>query len=311
MSDLFEPRQDVVTDLYFRNGRLFIGYGDYRVKIWDLRDRVPLEELTGFWEVRSVVADDDFLYVGSLRETIEVIELTNFTRVKSLTHDLGVLNLHSDGFRLFSCSHDGTVKIYDLEDFSEEGILVDHFERANACYSHKGKLYVGDGFMQGGKVNVWDLENFKKIAELTSVPSKRVVSVYGLGDYVFAGHGSPPKLSVWDTKSNSLVETFDQFSRDVIRIRGNGDYIYAASKKEIAKINPNNLQVEHVYEVEGFPLSSLSASLSHVFYGSGPNVIALTADALEQDFEIIGGLEDIDEEKIEFDDQETTSRFDI
>ncbi len=312
VTDYFEPRQDVVTDLFFRTPRLYIGYGDYRVKIWDLRDRVPVEELSGFWEVRSVFAEDDYLFVGSLRETIDVIELQNFTRVKELRHDLGVLNLFADDFRLFSCSHDGTVKVFSLDDFSELVTLEGHSERATCCFADKGLLYVGDGFMQGGKVTVWDLKDFSKIKVLDTVKSKRIQSVYSDGKNLFVGHGGSPKLSIWDRKTLVNISVIDSFSKDVIRIRGNAKSIFAASTKEILKIDRKTLKVEAEYEIRGYPLSALSVSDTHVFFGNGPKVIALLAENLEKDFEIIRGDQDFPEEIIfEGEEQPTPSKFNL
>ncbi len=289
-----------------------MGYGDYKVKVWDLRDRIPVEELTGFWEVRSVFVDDDFLYVGSLRETIDVIELKNFTLFKQLKHDLGVLYLLSDEFYLFSCSHDGSVKVFDLEDFSEVTALEGHSERANCCFSYRGLLYVGDGFMQGGKVTVWDLKDFKVVKLLEGIDSKRIHNIYAADNYIFVAHGGPPRLSIWDIKTHVNIGEISSFTRDVIRIRGNLTHIFAASTREILKINRKTLEVEGRYEVVGYPLSALAVNDTHVFFGHGTKVEALVAETLEKDFEIIRGEKILDEEfVIDSEDQPVPSRFNL
>ncbi len=289
MAEIIEPRQDVVTSLHLDDeNRLVVGMGDYRVRFWDLKSYMFLKEITGFWEVRAVSSDEDYYYIGTLRETIEVLDKKTFEKVKTLRHDLGILHLFTDGFFLYSCSHDGSVKVFDLEDLSEYKVLTGHMERANCTWSDDNFVFVGEGFMMKGGVSIYDAKDFKLVNKLQDLNCKRINAISGNKDYLFLGHGSPPRLTVWDRDDYSIIHSIDSFNHDVIDIQLNTKSAFIASKRQLLKIDLETMLPEIFLEIDGYPISRMAVNDRFVFLGSGPDVIGLDANSMMKVLELKG-----------------------
>ncbi len=310
------PIQGEVKSLYEYNGRLIIGLGDYRVKIWDIRRFSPIKTIDGFWEVRSVVADEDHIYVGSLNEEVQVIDWNTFERIKSIYHPLGILNLHVDDFYVYSTSHNGSVKVLDNSLLEEVKLIEGFHERANCVTSNRTHLFVGDGFMQGGKISIFTKEDFHKVAELDEVNAKRVSAIHAFDNYLISAHGSPPSLVIWNCQNFTKVEELTPFSKECHLICSNSEYVFAASKEGVIQLSKKTLEPMGHYRHENSPIGSISTNEEYLFVGYGVDVIALHQETLEERFKLLGdrklNLDDEtqgEENLEEFEEEKTSKKF--
>ncbi len=91
-----DPTQTVISKLFVQENKLYVGLADYRVSIVNLDSFDIIAEITqDLWEVKSVYADSQKIYVGSLNEKLLVYD-HNYNLIKKIDHKLGVISIEVD-----------------------------------------------------------------------------------------------------------------------------------------------------------------------------------------------------------------------
>jgi len=158
---------------------LFVGLSDGALHVFDLESRTELKYFTqhkeGVFSIK-VNSQKNHLYVGDANGNLSVWDLQDLELIIYLPLNVGKIrdvSVSFDGGKFALACQDGTLRLFDSENFNEIVTVNAHKEGATSV------LLTSDQIISGGKdamIRIWSLETGKKINE---IPAHNY-SVYGL-----------------------------------------------------------------------------------------------------------------------------------
>ena len=199
-----------VTSLAISNGRLISGSWKNTIKIWDLNTHPPTctATLEGHrLSVTSLVIVDDGRLISVCsneydnENSIKIWDLSTEppTCIATLEgHSRPVTSLAISDGRLISGSHDGTIKIWDLETFTCTATLKWHAFSVSSLAIFNGKLIAGSSACM---IKIWDLKTLACTATLAG--HDRDVGSLAASNRTLISGSSDYTIRVWDFMANN------------------------------------------------------------------------------------------------------------
>jgi hypothetical protein len=141
-----------------------------------------------------------------------------------------------DGRRLASCSHDGTIKIWDPASATELTTLRDHKGDVNwVTFSPDGKTLASAG--DDRTVRLWDVESGRNQHTLTGHQDDVMVVVFSPDGKLIASGGEDKTGRLWDLTSGRLIATLIGNTNriDSLAFREGGKILVSGGRDGVAR----------------------------------------------------------------------------
>jgi WD40 repeat protein len=160
------------------------------------------------------------------------------------TNTVQALAIHPSGREFASASHDGNVRVWDLE--TRSGSLVgSHRNQApvlGVAYSPDGRLLASSD-VRSGQIKLWDSQTRELMRDL-AFGGEGEVAVWGLAfdpesRYLAvsgAGAGKPGRLKIWDTREQTWLHEWVADASQIRQVAFSPDGRYLASAASAVRV---------------------------------------------------------------------------
>ena len=182
--------------------------------------------------VSSVYTDDKRIYSGSHDNTVKVWDSKTFEELATLEgHTKWVTSVYADDKRIYSGSHDDTVKVWDIKTFEEIATLKGHSSFVSSIYADDKLIYSGSWDCT---IKIWDIKTFEEISTIKGYTGL-ITSVYADDKRMYLG-SSYKTATVWDTKTFKKIVTLREYGGGLASIYADDKRIYSGSWGNTIKV---------------------------------------------------------------------------
>ncbi len=268
--------------VFSHDGSQIISAGDnLTLEIWNLKgslvNQIAVSQVADVWSL-GVSSQGDLVALGQEDGTLELCHLRGVQPNLSFSgHSEGVhlVVFNRRGNQFVSASHDGTIRIWDLEGNPVGGPYSDEFKsRAIAIeFNYEGNQIVV--VYHGGNIHTWDLNN-NSILKTSVFEDDGVLSadIDICGNRLIVGD-EEGYLRLWDLEGNSVTNWFNSQSPSVWSVAFNRERNQIVSGGSDGVVRLWNLEGHQI----GEPLSGHSDSIQLVSFSPvGNRVISCGED---------------------------------
>eukprot|EP01094_Clydonella_sp_ATCC50884_P023045 TRINITY_DN5422_c0_g1_i1.p1 TRINITY_DN5422_c0_g1~~TRINITY_DN5422_c0_g1_i1.p1 ORF type:complete len:553 (-),score=173.97 TRINITY_DN5422_c0_g1_i1:11-1669(-) len=245
----------------------FVVCSGTQVEVYDKQENEPIRSLGVFKEPSRCAtyrADGRMIAVGCDDESIHVFNANAKGMLRKITGHKGLVRsvrFHPCNTRLLSCSHDHTVKVWDVPTGECETTLKKHQDNVRTLEVNPASEHI---WFSGGYDHTifgWDVRSPDPIISIDHGAPVESLVVFPTGTAIAAGGGS--ELKVWDILGGGkLLQDLNNHQKSITTVRfdGTNSRILTGSLDHHVKVYETE-QYEVVHSIR-YPAPILSMAIS-------------------------------------------------
>lgn len=245
-----DPIQHTINTIHIDQDDLYLGFGDYRVEIWDLKSFSFKARITGYlWEVKQILTDDNYIFVATLKNECQIYNKNTLELVRSITFEGSVTALAQNEDFLVLGGYNPEVHLIKKGSWEKVNTIPGHSTRVNSLFIHKNQVYSGDGFMDEGRLQAFNLQNYDTSILYDGI--KRVNQIVEINGNIFFSTAGPTALFQITTQIEKLPIQVKPISSFAI----SSEYIVVASTHKITIFDQVSHQLLDSVDLSSDPIA--------------------------------------------------------
>ena len=243
--------------------KVFLGMGNYHLLELEKSTMKCLRKYPLGWEIRTVLADDENVYVGSLGQEFTIISLKKSEKIYVDSHERGVISLCVEKDLVVMGAYNDEVKV--LKNRSTIGTLKGHNVRVNTILVTDDYIITGDGFrIPGVAIRFFDKSTLKETKKI-ELKDVRINALAATNGYLLVGTNSG--LYIYD-ENDKLIHLL-KMNADISKIVTIDSNIYFASRMRVYKITIDTFsgKTHSLLNLQS-SITSLAADSENIYIGT-------------------------------------------
>jgi len=148
-------------------------------------------------------------------------------------HKLAVTDVALKGNLVASSSYDGTVRLWNLQNASQIGILIRGWGYVSSVILKERELFSGG---ESAEINIWNV-NGTFIADIAGpvLSSINGIAIQKYGDVMVTGHDDNT-VKMWNTRNQSIITTLEAHESGVKSVAIDGDTLVSGGCDKLVKV---------------------------------------------------------------------------